>query len=211
MPRLLAIAVTLWALHSAAADALPQGFSQGSLSGKIPKRASSQMPQSRPNDLLEPVSLTFVVSVCLADLEYDRACREISLVEAAKRLGQIYLDVYAMHRVAGSLRIWFPPHVEETEQRRFLREVEDRAIAAMVKNLENGTNQSAAVQTSSPAADSEDASALQTAQTARKWREDAILEARNGTNWLNDWPARTHLYRTGQALHELAVMDFGNH
>ena len=99
---------------------------------------ASLIPQFDDGNPLEEASLTFTVSVCLADWEYSSACRERSLLEAAKRLEQIYLDVYAMRRAAGSLRIWFPPHVERSEQLWFLRQVEDLAIAAMAKKLQNG-------------------------------------------------------------------------
>lgn len=188
--RLLAIGVAAWALPAVAAQTLAQQF---------------------PPYGLEPTSLTFTVSVCLADLEYTLGCREVGLLEAVKRLGQIYQDVYAMHRAAGSLRIWFPPHVPEEDQRRFLREVEDRAIAVMVKNMEKGADQSADTPTQSSGTYGESDLPLETAQAVRKWRDDASLEARNGTNWLHDWPSRTHLYRTGQTLRELAVLNLGNH
>ncbi len=206
--RLFAIAVLTWALPAVSAQTLAHSFSPGF--GESRQRAAP-IQQSNPGDLLEQASLTFVVSVCLADLEYTLACREVGLLEAAKRLEQIYRDVYAMRRAAGSLKIWFPAHVPETDQLHFLREVEDRAIAAMAKNLENGTDQSSAALPPSPGAYGEDASALQTSQAVRKWREAASEEAGKGTNWLHDWASRTHLYRTGQALHELAVLDRGNH
>src|SRR5271154_4230548 len=107
--RVLAMTLMPWVSHSAGvADAHAQNFSPMAHFGETPNKPSSVIPQFDYGDLMEEVSLTFVVSVCLADLEYSSACREGSLLEAAKRLEQIYLDVYAMRRAAGSLRIWFP-------------------------------------------------------------------------------------------------------
>jgi hypothetical protein len=190
-----------------AADALAQNFSLSAHLSEASNRPTSLIPQFDYGDPMEEVSLTFVVSVCLADLEYSSACRERSLLEAAKRLEQIYLDVYAMRRAAGSLRIWFPPRVERSEQLWFLREVEDRAIAATAKKLQNGTDDSATPEMESQATEGGDAASdQQSTQQVRKWREDATMEAREGTNWAHDWSSRTHLYQTGMALHELVLL-----
>ena len=130
------------------------------------------------------------------------------MLEAAKRLEQIYLDVYAMRRTAGSLRIWFPPHVERTEQLWFLRQVEDLAIAAMARKLRNGeADEPATPQMDSLGSYGDDtASDQQSPPQVRKWREDATMEARNGTNWAHDWSSRTHSYQTGMALRELVLL-----
>jgi len=210
--RVLAMTLMLWVSHSAGvADAHAQNFSLLAHFGETPNKPSSVIPEFDYGDLMEEVSLTFVVSVCLADLEYSSACREGSLLEAAKRLEQIYLDVYAMRRAAGSLRIWFPPRVERSEQLWFLRQVEDRAIAAMAKKLATGVDQSTTPQLGSQEANGNDTVPGQpSAELVRKWREDAGLEARAGENWSHDWPSRTHSYRAGQALHELALLNTGN-
>ena len=206
--RVLAMTLMPWVSHSAGvADAYAQNFSLMAHFGETSNKPSSAIPQFDYGDLMEEVSLTFVVSVCLADLEYSSACREGSLLEAAKRLEQIYLDVYAMRRAAGSLRIWFPPRVERSEQLWFLREVEDRAIVATAKKLQNGTDDSATPEMDSPGTEGGDAALdQQSAQQVRKWREDATMEAREGTNWAHDWSSRTHSYQTGMALHELVLL-----
>jgi hypothetical protein len=190
------------------ADALPQSFLLPAHSGETSNRPPLSMPLFDYGDPLEEVSLTFVVSVCLADLEYSSACRERSLLEAAKRLEQIYLEVYAMRRAAGSLRIWFPPHVEGSEQLWFLRQVEDLAIAAMAKKLQNGgADEPATPQMDSLGSYGDDTSSdQQSPPQVRKWREDATMEARNGTNWAHDWSLRTHSYQTGMALRELVLL-----
>jgi hypothetical protein len=206
--RVLAMMLIPWVSYLAGvADAHAQNFSLPAHFGEIANRRPSLIPQFDYGHPIEEVSLTFVVSVCLADLEYSSACREGSLLEAAKRLEQIYLDVYAMRRAAGSLRIWFPPRVERSEQLWFLREVEDRAIAATAKKLQNGADDSATPEMESQATEGGDAASdQQSAQQVRKWREDATLEARVGTNWAHDWSSRTHSYQTGMALHELVLL-----
>jgi hypothetical protein len=196
-----------WALQSAsAANVLAQNVYPPSHVRDFAKRPSALMAQSGSDILFEEASPTFVVSVCLADFEYSSICREVGLLEATKRLKQIYLDVYGMRGATGSLRVWFPPRVERSEQLRFLREVEERAIAGMSKSLQNGSDQSTIRQMQAPGAYGEDASAQQTAQTVRKWREDASLAARDGTNWSHDWSSRMHSYRSGKALHELTIL-----
>jgi hypothetical protein len=190
------------------ADAHAQNFLLPAHSGETSKRPPLSMQQFDFGDPMEEVSLTFIVSVCLADLEYSSACRERSLLEAAKRLEQIYLEVYAMRRAAGSLRIWFPPRVERSEQLLFLRQVEDLSIANMAKKLQNGTvDESAAPQMDPQGSYGDDAASdQQSTPEVRKWREDATMEARNGTNWAHDWSSRTHSYQTGIALRELVLL-----
>jgi hypothetical protein len=207
--RVLAMTLTPCVSHLAGvADALAQNFSLPPHFGKTSNRPPSSIPQFDYGYPLEEASLTFTVSVCLADWEYSIACRERSLLEAAKRLEQIYLDVYAMRRAAGSLRIWFPPHVERSEQLWFLRQVEDLAIAAMAKKLRNG----GADESATPLMDSlgsygdDTGSDQQSPPEVRKWREDATMEARNGRNWAHDWSSRTHAYQTGMALRELVLL-----
>ncbi len=104
--RVIAVTLLPCVSHLAeVADALAQNFLLPAHSGETSKRPPLSIPQFDYGDPMEEVSLTFTVSVCLADWEYSSACRERSLLEAAKRLEQIYLDVYAMRRTAGSLRI----------------------------------------------------------------------------------------------------------
>jgi hypothetical protein len=205
----LAVAATMCAPPRPveAAGVLPQNFSGPMQPRKISNRLPSPGLQFYDDYPLFKVSVTFVVSVCLADFEYSIACRERSLLEAVKRLEQIYLDDYAMRRAAGSLRVWFPQGVQRQEQIRFLREVEDRAIAAMAKKLQDEVDQSAASQMSSPGANDQQEG---WAEQVKKWREDASMDARNGTNWSHDWSSRTHLYQTGMALRELIEMRVGN-
>jgi hypothetical protein len=124
-------------------------------------------------------SLAFAVSVCLDDFEYSTACRERSSLAAAQRLEQLYLDDYAAGRVAGTLNIWFAVTAERSEQLDFLREVEDRAIESVTRKLKDDVDR------------------------VQKWRADASMEARSGTNWSHDWGSRTHLYKPGPALDEL--------
>jgi hypothetical protein len=207
--RVLAITLMPCASHLAEMeDALAHNFTLPAHSGETSKRPPLSIPQFDYSGSMEEVSLTFAVSVCLADWEYSAACRERSLLEAAKRLEQIYLDVYAMRRAAGSLRIWFPPHVERSEQLWFLRQVEDLAIAAMARKLQNGgADESGTPQIDSLGSYGEDtASDQQSPPQVRKWREDATMEARNGRNWAHDWSSRTHLYQTGMALRELVLL-----
>lgn len=144
----------------------------------LPRLGHSKIPLTR-------ASLVFVVSVCLGDVEYSIACRQRSLLEAALRLEQIYLDDYTNKRVAGSLTIWFPLKIAKQDQLLFLRDVEDVAIKAVVAKLQSTAN-SAQLQS---------------------WRDAATREARAGSNWLHDWSARSHRYRPGQALYQLAHLS----
>ena len=207
--RVLAVTLMPCVSHLAGTPgALAQNFSLPPHFGETSKRLPLPVPLFDYGNLLEEASLTFTVSVCLADWVYSSACRERSLLEAAKRLEQIYLDVYAMRRAAGSLRIWFPPHVEQSEQLLFLRQIEDLAIAAMVRKLQNGeADESAAPEMDLRGSYGDDtASDQQSSPQVRKWREDATMEARNGTNWTHDWSSRTHAYQTGMALRELVLL-----
>jgi hypothetical protein len=206
--RVLAMTLMPCVSHLAGvADALAQNFLLPAHSDETSNRPPSSIPQFDYGNPLEEASLTFAVSVCLTDWEYSSGCRERSLLEVAKRLEQIYLDVYAMRRAAGSLRIWFPPRVERGEQLWFLRQVEDLAIAAMVKKLQNGgADGSATSQMDSLGSYGDAASDQQSPAEVRKWREDATMEARNGTNWAHDWSSRTHSYQTGMALRELVLL-----
>jgi hypothetical protein len=152
-----------------------------------------------------PAALTFMVSVCLDDFEYSIACRERSSLEAARRLEQIYLDDYATGSPAGSLRIWFAVKAESSEQRTFLLEVENRAIEAVFRKLKEEAAHRAAVAAASAnsgggAADA----AREFTQDIQRWHDEAGTEARTGINWSHDWGARSHAYKPGQALRELA-------
>lgn len=196
---ILAAAVVLWASGS------PQAEQRSARHGLLPvPRADSHRPLVR-------ASLAFVVSVCLADVEYSIACRESSSFEAAKRLEQVYLDAYATKRATGSLQIWFPLATEQSEQLRFLREVEDRAIESVVRKLRRDAGYSTGPtgNFSSPADELQD-TVQQRAEQLEKWREDATLEARKGTNWSHDWASRTHAYRTGPTLDQLVHLSRGN-
>ena len=164
---------------------------------------------------LVTASLAFSVSVCLADVEYSIACWERGLAEAAKRLEQIYLDDYATRRAAGSLKVWFPLPTQLSEQLRFLREAEERAIKTMAAKLQAEGDQRVNSQMNSPGMnplktgppqEHREAEGLvrRHTQQVQKWREDASLEARKGTNWSHDWPSKTHSYQLGPALRELA-------
>lgn len=171
-------------------------------------------PQAGNGNPLVTASLAFTVSVCLADVEYSIACRERSLAEAAKRLEQIYLDIYATRRAAGSLKVWFTLPTQQSEQLRFLREAEERAIKTVAAKLQTEGNQGInsqlnwpgtnSLETSRPEEQGEPNRSVQGhAQQVQKWREDAMQEARKGTNWSHDWPSRTHSYQLGQALRDL--------
>jgi hypothetical protein len=153
-----------------------------------------------------PAALTFTVSVCLDDFEYSIACRERSSLEAARRLEQIYLDDYATGNPAGSLRIWFAVKAEPSEQTNFLREVENRAAEAVFRKLrEAAAHRMAATAAASAApAGGTAESAREVAQAIQRWHDEAGVEARTGINWSHDWGARSHTYKPGQALRDLA-------
>ena len=157
------------------------------------------------NGAVVSVSLTFSVSVCLDDFEYSIACRQRGSLEAARRLEQIYLDDYATGTPAGSLRIWFAVKAEPSEQRTFLLEVENRAIEAVFRKLKEEAAQRAATAAASAAksADAADA-AREFAQAVQRWHDEAGVEARTGINWSHDWGGRSHTYKPGQALRDLA-------
>jgi hypothetical protein len=152
-----------------------------------------------------PVALTFAVSVCLDDFEYSIACRERSSLEAARRLEQIYLDDYKMGNPAGSLRIWFAVKALPSEQSNFLREVENRAIEAVFRKLgEEVTARKAAAGPSAAGGGGAADAAREFAQAVQRWHDEAGVEARTGINWSHDWGARSHTYKPGQALRDLA-------
>jgi hypothetical protein len=149
-----------------------------------------------------PIALTFAVSVCLDDFEYSIACRQRSSLEAAHRLEQIYLDDYKTGNPAGSLRIWFAVKAEPSEQTNFLREVENRAVEAVFRKLreEAAARMAAAGPSGGGAADA----AREFAQAVQRWHDEAGVEARTGINWSHDWGGRSHTYKAGQALRDLA-------
>ena len=166
----------------------------------------SPVPQPRvgKGDPLVTTSLAFSVSVCLADVEYSIACWERGLAEAAKRLEQIYLDDYVTRRAAGSLKVWFALATEQSEQLRFLREAEERAIKTVAIKLQAEADQWIASQMNSPDEyGGQQALIRRRTQLVQKWREDASVEARKGTNWSHDWSSKTHSYQVGLALQEL--------
>jgi len=145
-------------------------------------------------------ALTFSVSVCLDDFEYAIACRERSSLEAARRVEQMYLDDYATGSPAGSLRIWFAVKAEPREQTTFLLEVENRAIEAVFRKLKDDASHRAFGATGGGAADA----AREFARDIERWLVEAGSEARTAINWSHDWGARSHAYKPGQALRELA-------
>jgi hypothetical protein len=152
-----------------------------------------------------PVSLTFMVSVCLADFEYSIGCRERSSLEAAHRLEQIFLDDYATGSAAGTLGIWFAVKAEPSEQTSFLHEVENRAIESVFRKLKEDADQRVAAAAGSADAQGGAAeTAREFAQDIQRWHDDAGAEARSGVNWSHNWAGRSHTYKPGQALRDLA-------
>ena len=115
------------------------------------------------------------------------------------------MDDYATGNAAGSLRIWFAVKAEPSEQSNFLREVENRAVEAVFRKLKEEAAQRAATAAASAAksADAADA-AREFAQSIQRWHDEAGVEARTGINWSHDWSARSHTYKPGQALRDLA-------
>ena len=154
------------------------------------------------NDL--PVSLTFTVSVCLADFEYSIGCRERSSLEAAHRLEQVFLDDYATGSAAGTLRIWFAVKAEPSEQTSFLHEVENRAIEGVFRKLKEDADQRVAAAGSGVRQSDAAAAGREFAQDIQRWHDDAGAEARSGVDWSHDWAGRSHTYKPGQALRDLA-------
>jgi hypothetical protein len=156
-------------------------------------------------------ALTFRVSVCLDDFEYSIACRERSSLEAAHRLEEIYLDDYATGNPAGSLRVWFAVKAEPSEQSNFLHEVENRAVEAVFRKLKEEAAHRTATATASAASASGAADAARKfAQDIQHWYDEAGVEARTLINWSHDWSARSHTYKPGQALHDLARIGNSN-
>ena len=152
-----------------------------------------------------PAALSFTVSVCLDDFEYSIACRERSSLEAAHRLEQIFLDDYATGSPSGTLRIWFAVKAEPSEQTNFLREVENRAVEAVFRKLrEDAAHRMAAAAASAASGGGAADAAREFTQDIQRWYDEASLEARTGINWSHDWHARSHSYKPGQALRDLA-------
>jgi hypothetical protein len=180
--------------------------------GLLPSSAEAEARYAPPPAVLAsgnvaaiPVALTFMVSVCLDDFEYSIACRERSSLEAARRLEQIYLDDYATGIPAGSLRIWFAVKAEPSEQTNFLREVENRAIEAVFRKMrDEAAHQAAAASASADRGEGAAEAAREFAQAIQRWRDEASVEAHTGINWSHDWSARSHSYKPGQALRDLA-------
>ncbi len=163
------------------------------------------------SNLLLTFSVEFRVTVCLGEVEYSIACWERASSEAVRRLEQIYLDDYATGKAAGTLRISFALAIEQTEQLRFLREAEERAIKTIAAKLQAQGDRSP------PNADANQAepygvqeSAIPSSQRLQKWREDADIEARKGTNWMHEWASRSHAYQIGPALRVLAHIGSQN-
>lgn len=191
------------------ADAAPIARHETSRSNLIAIFRPSPIPGPRGggDDLWVTASLAFTVSVCLADVEFSIACWERSLAEAARRLEQIYLDDYATRRAAGSLKVWFTLATAPSDQLRFLREAEERAIKTASAKLQAQGDQPISSITNPPEEHGEAMGPLrERIQRLQKWREAATAEARRGTNWSHDWSSRTHAYQLGPALSDLAHM-----
>jgi len=144
------------------------------------------------------------------------------------RLGVSYrcgVLVYVARRAAGTLKVWFPLVTEPSEQLRFLREAEERAIKTVAAELLAEGNQRTTSQMNSPRLKEpgtqppetnppeepgqQEGSIRKRTRQVEKWREDANVEARKGTNWSHDWTSKTHSYQLGLAIHELARLDRG--
>jgi hypothetical protein len=201
----VAIALTLCVLRSAEAAQGERHETSRSNRASTFRPAPIPLPRVGNGNPLVTASLAFSVSVCLADVEYSIACWERGLAEVAKRLEQIYLDDYVTRRAAGSLKVWFPLATEQNEQLRFLREAEERAIKTVAAKLQAEGDQRIASQMDSPEEyGGQQAPIQRRTQQVQKWREDASVEARKGTNWSHDWSSKTHSYQVGLALQELA-------
>ena len=207
----VAVALTLRALGSAeAAQGDRHEISRANRISIILRSPTPLLRVGNGNPLVT-ASLAFSVSVCLADVEYSVACWERGLAEAAKRLEQIYLDDYVTRRAAGSLKVWFPLATEQSEQLRFLREAEERAIKTVAAKLQAEGDQGIASQMDSPEEyGGRQAPIQRRTQQVQKWREDASIEARKGTNWSHDWSSKTHSYQVGLALQELTHIGIQN-
>lgn len=140
-------------------------------------------PSSAANPFLR-VSLTFVVTICLDEIEYSIACRSRGLLEVQHRIEQILLDNYNNGDTTGDLRVGFWVEVGDDDQVRFLREVEIRAIEAVTSKL----------QTIHPGS----------YQLILAWHDAAHLEAVVGRNWRHNWSERTHQYQSGPSRYQLA-------
>jgi hypothetical protein len=145
-------------------------------------------PSSAANPFL-PVSLTFVVTVCLDEVEYSIACRSRGSLEVQHRIEQILLDNYTNGNTAGDLRVGFWVEVDSDDQDRFLREVETRAIEAVTSKLQTIHSGSY--------------------QLIRAWHDAAHLEAVVGRNWRHNWSERTHQYQIGPSRYQLARIRGG--
>ena len=186
------------------ADQLEGRSRQTSPAGLISTALPPAIPRAGTGSPLLRASLAFTVSVCFADVEYSIACWERGLLEATKRLGQIYLDDFTTRKAAGSLRIWFPLATDTNEQLRFLRETEERAIKNAVAKLQAESDRQINTPTNPQEGDeTKNLVRQRVQQLLQKWREDAGVEARRGTNWSHEWSSRTHSYQLGQALREL--------
>ena len=199
----VAIALMLGGLGLAEAA---QGEPETSRSYRISTLLTEPIPLVRTGNRnpLVTASLAFSVSVCPVDVEYSIACWERGLAEAVKRLEQIYLDDYVTGRAEGSIKVWFPLATEQSEQLRFLRELEERAIKNVATKLQAEGNQWIASQMNSPEDGGQQSPIQRRTQQVQKWREDASVEARKGTNWSHDWSSKTHSYQIGLSLQELA-------
>jgi hypothetical protein len=200
------------------ADQLEGQPPETSRAGLISTALPPAIPCAGTGSPLLRASLAFTVSVCFADVEYSIACWERGLLEATKRLEQIYLDDFTTRKAAGSLRIWFPLATDGNEQLRFLRETEERAIKNAVVKLQAESDRQIKTPTSALDRDSPTTSAQEmellrqrVQQLLQKWREDAVVEARRGTNWSHEWSSRTHSYQLGQALRELVQIANRSH
>jgi hypothetical protein len=133
-------------------------------------------------------------------------------LKAAHRLEQIFLDDYATGSPAGTLRIWFAVKAEPSEQTTFLLETENRAIEAVFCKLkEDATHRTATGAAASAATNGGAAEpAREFAQDLQRWHDEAGDEARTGINWSHDWRGRSHTYKPGQALRDLARIGDGN-
>jgi hypothetical protein len=145
-------------------------------------------PTSRGGDggQLIRAALAFVVTVCFDEVTYSSACRERSLMEAAQRLEQLFVDDYTTDQATGTLDIHFDLEVGSEEQLGFLRDAELRAIAAAAVRLQGAIDHPL------------------TARQLRPWQDEATKEAREESNWQHNWSGRSHQYKAGRARKLLA-------
>jgi hypothetical protein len=156
--------------------------------------AAAQTAEPRPVPLYARV---YVIAVCAASEEVTNDCIDQGLSLASYALADMYVRAYRGQPLWNTLRVRFPYGWAEASQRRFLLDLERRAIASAKDQMEG------------PAAD------LGPERSERRasiniWHDHALM-ALDGRNWSHEWAENKHDFSPAQILKTFAQASVQAH